>query len=254
MKALHAEGPLCMHFESVYTRTSSILHMMGLKEDAMEESLDLMDTADDNDDADEDRRIAKAGKQQEEEAGNVCAAMASIMSGLSVRVHLAGAIPRGLSVLTTSEKKPVHGQVARLRKEDQQLMEDVCTDACGCGCFCSIGNAICGGGTGAGGRSTSPCRRRLLHHLVANNQENYRGTPLLPHFDNAFGHSGGDNIDVQHHSSGSGSSGGVASNVSTPRASTPSPLGIRTRSWSTAAADAAWDSAASIARTVSSSF
>ncbi|KAI5059756.1 hypothetical protein GOP47_0026075 [Adiantum capillus-veneris] len=220
----------------------------------MEESLDLMDvTAADDEEDDEEQKKAKAEKD-EDEAGNVCAAMASIMSGLSVRVHVAGGIPAAAhGLFNASEKKPVHGQVARLRKEDQQLMEDVCTDACGCGCgfgcFCSISNGICGGSaaSGSGSGSTSPCRRRLLHHIVANNQDNCRTPPPPPHFDNMFGHRISSDSDAHHHMSGS-------SNVSTPRASTPSPLGIRTRSWSTAAADAAWDSAASIARTVSSSF
>lgn len=80
----------------------------------------------------------------------------------------------------------LHCQVARLRKEDQQLVEDV-TEVL-----------------------DTPKERMILHHLTA--------------------HVG----DIS---------------VTTPRASTPSPLGIRTRSWS---ADE-WDSP-TLSRTSSSSF
>ncbi|KAH7445090.1 hypothetical protein KP509_02G106100 [Ceratopteris richardii] len=176
------------------------------------------------------------------EAADVCTAMAS--TGLSVRVHVPRDNPR-CTFYPRESKKPMHDQVTRLRMEDQQAMEDVCTDACGSGCMCG----------GCGGGMTSPCRRRVLHHI---HHECFRPTP---HCDSPFISDSDESS--QRRSSGSGSSShshssaggcGIASNGSTPRASTPSPLGIRTRSWSTAAADAAWDSAASIARTISSSF
>ncbi|KAH7294809.1 hypothetical protein KP509_27G020000 [Ceratopteris richardii] len=243
----------------------------------------------DSKDFSETVKSSKSGRTEQQEqkdkqttGDGSSVSMMSIVRGINEGVNVKCECQTGTARYNGHESvKPVHGLVARLRMEDQHVLEDVCMDACRYAacmhhfCRCT-GRAVLKPPVGG---------RRLQHyHRESSNKASDVTFPedgdhrcqhaCLPPYPSRANHLE-DLLDVckneddtcqhphdddhHHHnyrrrsgSHGSAVNGALVTSVATLRPSTPSPLGMLTRSWSSAASGVSWSPGSCIARTISS--